>query len=230
MAHIHRHMDDVARVYEETMPAHVLEHYLSKRSRFIVQRLKSGVVLDVGCGTGLLARRLRDQGIESIGVDESFGMAKECREHNRIPCAHGDSARLPFKSNSVDAALCIATMHHVVGSTEVARTLGEMLRIVKPGGWILVWDHNPLNPYWPIFMKRLPQDQEETRLIPLKEFVSTLKASNVSKIEAKRLGLVPDFTPSWLLWFFQALEWMVERIPGLRAFCAHNVVVAVKGS
>ncbi len=230
MGHAHRHMDDVAHAYEETIPAHVQEHYLKKRIAFIAKRLKQGTIVDVGCGTGLLAGKLRDQGYQALGVDESFGMLKECLAQNTVACAHGDSARLPIQSNSVDAAICIAAMHHVVGLAEIQDTLRDMLRIVKPGGWVLVWDHNPLNPYWPIFMKRLPQDQEETRLVPLGEFIETLRESGVLQIEAHRLGLVPDFAPKALLWFFQALEWLVERIPGLRVFCAHNVVVAVKGS
>ena len=230
MAHAHRHMDDVAHHYEETIPSHVQEHYLQKRLNFITQRLNGGSIIDVGCGTGLLAGKLRSLGHQAFGVDESFGMLKKCLAHNHISCAHGDSARLPLKSNSVDAAICIAAMHHVVGRAEIQNTLREMLRVVKPGGWVLVWDHNPLNPYWPIFMKRLPQDQEETRLVPLGELVETLHESGVSRIEAHRLGLVPDFAPKGLLWFFQAVEWLIERVPGLNLFCAHNVVVAYKRS
>lgn len=228
MERAHRHMDDVAHGYEQTIPAHVQAHYLQKRLNFINRRIKQGTIVDVGCGTGLLASRLREAGYRAFGVDESFGMLKECLARNSIACAHGNSARLPIRSESADAAVCIAAMHHVVGQTEIQNTLREMLRIVKPGGWILVWDHNPLNPYWPIFMKRLPQDQEETRLVPLGEFVETLRASGVSRIEAHRLGLVPDFTPPWLLGFFKAMEWIIERLPGLNLFCAHNVVVAYK--
>lgn len=227
---VHQHMDDVAHRYEETIPPHVVQHYLRKRTAFIRRRLSRGVIVDVGCGTGLLASALREAGYQVIGVDESFGMLKECRAAHAVPCAHGDSAQLPLRSNSVDVAMCVATMHHVVGQREVRHTLREMLRVVRPGGWILVWDHNPLNPYWPIFMRRLPQDQEPTRLIPMRELLSALKEEPVVSIEAKRLGLVPDFSPRGLLWLFQALEWVVERVAGLRWACAHNVVVAVKGS
>ena len=222
-------MDDVAHVYEETIPPHVIGHYLRKRVAFIQRQLRAGTIVDVGCGTGLLASRLRDAGYRVVGVDESFGMLKECRTTHAVPCVHGDSSSLPIRSGSIDAAICIATMHHVVGREAIAGSLREMLRIVKPGGRIVVWDHNPLNPYWPIFMKRLPQDQEETRLVPLGELVSTLRQAGAVSIEARRLGLVPDFAPRQLLWFFQGMEWLIERIPGLRAGCAHNVVVAVKG-
>lgn len=225
----HRHMDEVAGLYEKTIPPHVVEHYLQKRVDFIRKRLRPGShVVDVGCGTGLLARKLREAGFKASGVDESSGMLKECLKLNGVSCVNGDSAKLPIRSGSMDAAVCIATMHHVVSKEAIAQTLMEMARIVKPGGQVLIWDHNPLNPYWPIFMKRLPQDQEETRLIPLHELVAALKQAPVSSIQAWRMGLVPDFAPRAFLWFFKALEWLVERIPGLRVFCAHNVVLAIK--
>ena len=226
----HRHMDEVAGIYEKTIPPHVAEHYLQKRAAFIRKRLKpASHVVDVGCGTGLLARRLKEAGFKASGFDESFGMLKECLGVNRIACADGDSSRLPIRSGSVDAAICIATMHHVVDKQAVKQTLLEMVRIVKPGGWVLVWDHNPLNPYWPIFMKNLPQDQERTRLIPLQELILAFKQAPISSIRYWRTGWVPDFTPRAFLWFFKALEFVIERIPGLRAFAAHNVVLAVKG-
>ena len=36
----------------------------------------------------------------------------------------------------------------------------------RPGGRVLVWDHNPRNPYWGRLMARVPQDTGEERLIP----------------------------------------------------------------
>ncbi len=53
------HFDSIATVYDESLPAHVVEHYLRKRTAFIVATLPArAAVLDVGCGTGALAARL----------------------------------------------------------------------------------------------------------------------------------------------------------------------------
>ena len=226
----HTHMDDVAHIYEQTIPAHVLHHYLRKRAAFIRRRMARGLILDVGCGTGLLGVKLREAGLEVIGLDESLGMLKTCQHVHGIPSFCGDSAQLPIAANSVDAAVCVAALHHVRNAEQIRATLAEMFRVVKPGGWLLVWDHNPLNPYWPFLMKRMPQDQEPTRLVPLQELLNDLRLDGVASVEARRSGLVPDFAPPSLLWLFQAIEWVVERTPGLRYWCAHNVVLATKAS
>jgi len=227
----HVHMDEVAAVYDETIPRHVQAHYLRKRVAFIRRRLASGRVADVGCGTGVLDEALRKASVDVVGLDESEGMLRHY--HGRDEGLHGvcaDSTRLPLASESVEAAVCIAVLHHVGSPEQVRRTIAEMLRIVKPGGWILLWDHNPLNPYWPLFMKRLPQDQEPTRLVPMRELREALRELGARRIEARRLGLVPDFAPAGWLPAFQALEWLAERLPGIRNFCAHNVVLAVKAA
>ena len=105
-----------------------------------------------------------------------------------------------------------------------------MCRVTRSGGNVVVWDHNPKNPYWPLLMKRVPQDSGDERLVPQEEVVADLGAAGVPApaIRAHRSGLVPDFTPPALLGLAQALERAVEVTPGLNIFCAHNVVVARK--
>ena len=48
------------------------------------------------------------------------------------------------------------------------------------------------------------------------------------EIRARRSGLMPDFTPPRLVKVVALVEAVVERVPGLNIFCAHNVVVARK--
>ena len=59
----------------------------------------------------------------------------------------------------------VATFHHIADPGDVRVTLAEMVRVARPGGRILVWDHNPRNPYWGRLMARVPQDTGEERLI-----------------------------------------------------------------
>ena len=65
-------------------------------------------------------------------------------------------------------------MHHIAEADSVHTALGEMVRVTRPGGLVLVWDHNPRNPYWKHLMARVPQDDGSERLIPVGEVVSGL--------------------------------------------------------
>jgi UDP-glucose 4-epimerase len=68
-------------------------------------------------------------------------------------------------------------MHHIAAPEAVRATLAEMVRVARPGGWVLVWDHNPRNPYWKLLMKRVPQDTGDERLIPERELLAGLRAA-----------------------------------------------------
>jgi SAM-dependent methyltransferase len=221
--------DAVASVYDESLPGHVVEHYLQKRLDFIRQHTTADLVLDVGCGTGSLLERVADAGYQAIGLDPSRGMLAQLRTRRpEIPTVAGDGAALPFPDGTFALVYCIAVMHHVAEVGAVRRTLTEMSRVTRPGGHILIWDHNPANPYWPWLMKRVPQDTGGERLIPTDEIISGLTAGGARPISCQQLGLVPDFTPQLLLGGAQFAERLVEATPLVRRLCAHNVILAVK--
>jgi ubiquinone/menaquinone biosynthesis C-methylase UbiE len=224
------HFDEVAAHYDESLPAHVREHYLEKRARYLAERVPPPArVLDVGCGTGVLAGRLAGLGYEVVGVDPSGGMLGVMRENfPGVGAVQGSGTELPFAAGEFDLALTVATLHHTAAPGDVERTLGEMARVVRSGGHVLVWDHNPRNPYWPRIMRRVPQDHGEERLVPLVEIERGLRAGGAEPVEVAQTGLVPDFTPRPLLGAAALLERLAERTPGIRGLCAHNVVLAVK--
>jgi hypothetical protein len=103
-----------------------------------------------------------------------------------------------------------------------------MGRVVRSGGYVLLWDHNPLNPYWPILMKRVPQDSGDERLVPLGEILADVRAAGLQLVTARRLGLIPDFVPAGLMPLARTAERLVETVPPLSLVAAHNVVVARK--
>lgn len=221
--------DRIAAHYDTAIPEHVAQHYLRKRVALVRELVvPGGTVLDVGCGTGTLAAALRGAGYRVYGVDASTGMLAQLHTAGRgVPVA-SFSERLPFAEASFGLAITVATLHHITNEGRIAQTLAEMCRVVRRGGYVVAWDHNPKNPYWPLLMKRVPQDTGEERLIPQEEIVADFAAAGVSDVRAQRSGLVPDFTPPILLPVVSLAEAIVERTPGLSIFCAHNVVIAHK--
>lgn len=220
--------DRIAEDYDEALPAHVVAHYLEKRNRFVRGHCPVGRALDVGCGTGVLAERLSREGFEMTGVDPSAGMLEVmARNAPNVRAQRASGESLPFEDASFDLTLSIAAFHHIAEPAAVAATLREMLRVTRPGGQILIWDHNPRNPYWKLLMARVPQDDGSERLVPESELRAGL-APGCSAIRSWQLGFVPDFVPQRLLGIAAGLETLVERTPLVRRLCAHNVVLATR--
>ncbi len=101
-------------------------------------------IADVGCGPGFMCAEVATEvGPDGavIGVDSSPQMLevaeKRCREHPNVEFRSGEATRLPLDSESADAALCVQVLEYV---PDVAAALGELHRVVRPGGRVAVWD------------------------------------------------------------------------------------------
>ncbi len=221
--------DVVAAEYDASLPPHVMEHYLRKRLAFIRRHVPPGPTLDLGCGTGLLAERVARAGYAVVGLDPSRGMLARLRDrYPGILTVVGDGTTLPFADDHFALTYCVAVLHHIADPVAVRQTLREMARVTRSGGHILIWDHNPRNPYWPLLMRRVPQDTGAERLIPEGEVLAGLAQGEARALISAQLGLMPDFAPPPLVGVLAALERRVEAVPGLRRLCAHNVVLARK--
>jgi len=226
---VSRHFDEIAGEYDASIPTHVRDHYLHRRAKLVGKLSRKGhKLLEIGCGTRLLAKELADSGHIVFGLDVSLEMLKIGQPNFRENFVVGDSSGLPFRSNSFDLTLCIATLHHIAEPHTVCKSIQEMARVTKPDGRVVVIDHNPLNPYWPILMKRVPQDCGNERLIPLSEILKDVEISGAKAVEWWRTGFTPDFMPRALLPLWMIIEHLIESIPGLRKLCAHNVIVFQK--
>ena len=188
-----------------------------------------GLVLDVGCGTGQLGAAIAAEGFDVFGVDLSSSMVARARERGLVGTFAGVTTALPFADNCFDLALTVATLHHLETPERVAATVREMGRVVKRGGFVVLWDHNPANPYWPILMKRVPQDSGDERLVPRDELLRDTRRRGAADppgacAAASRPTSCPCSWPDAWRW----VERAVEVTPGVNVLAAHNVVVARK--
>lgn len=100
-------------------------------------------VLDVGFGTGVLTKRLYDDGYEISGVDFSEKMIRTARA--KMPDArlikHDFSLGLPeeLSGESFDFIVCTYALHHL-GKQEKIRFINELLGRLRPNGRILIGD------------------------------------------------------------------------------------------
>jgi SAM-dependent methyltransferase len=116
----------------------MLETYLSW-----VDFPRDAQVLDVGCGTGATTRLLaRWPGVRAVvGVDPSPVFLEQARElageHPQVAFQEGDVRSLAFDDGAFDVALAHTCLTHVPGPE---RALAELLRVIRPGGWLAVFD------------------------------------------------------------------------------------------
>ena len=118
-------------------------------------------VLDVGCGTGVLARSLSSRGARVVGVDPNDEVLAAARRTVPTGTFHRAGAQaLPFADRSFDGAVFLNSLHHVP-KPDTHRALREAARVVKAAGPIVVVE--PLAGGSFFCVLRLVEDETEVR-------------------------------------------------------------------
>lgn len=97
-------------------------------------------VLDVACGTGVVAREAARRGAEATGLDRNPGMLAVARRlAPSIKWREGMAEKLPFDDDSFDAVTC---QFGLMFFEDRMQALNEMMRVLRPGGRlaVAVWD------------------------------------------------------------------------------------------
>ena len=156
------HSDRVRRFYDResgryesqrygTADPRVARPYL-ERLRFILEMfdVRGRQVLDIGCGPGILEPYLLDRSCRVMALDLSARMVEKARlelashpgRENVAYCvASADS--LPFGNAVFDAVACIGVVSYW---PELTRGLGEIARVLRPGGTLILQASNRLAP------------------------------------------------------------------------------------
>jgi SAM-dependent methyltransferase len=103
----------------------------------------SATILDLGCGYGRVCQQLHGLGYtNAIGLDTSPGMVAIGRKHHpELDLRHLATPELPFPDASVDGVLLVAVLTCIPGDEDQRRLVAEILRVLKPGGWLHVSDY-----------------------------------------------------------------------------------------
>jgi len=125
-----------------------MRHFLSpadqKRMEYIVDWC-DGVskILDIGCGDGMLAKRLSEKGSEVVGVDISIDQLKEGKRNSKsLNFVRGDATHPVFRRGSFDVVVAGEVLEHLRRPFE---SLLEWRHLLKPNGRLILSTPNNVN-------------------------------------------------------------------------------------
>jgi ubiquinone/menaquinone biosynthesis C-methylase UbiE len=135
------HYDRLASVYDQNWA--YSPDFLEWMSGCILARLRvepGDRLLDVGCGTGLYARRLAEHAELVVCVDPSARMLEQLPDHPRLVAVQASAEDLVVGSPTLlvdrfEAILVKEAIHHV---TDRGAVIGGLARLLAPGGRLLV--------------------------------------------------------------------------------------------
>jgi SAM-dependent methyltransferase len=145
----------VARAYERYLRSvfqiFISRQHFDEQSEFAIYRSllgpPSGAILDLGCGTGLFARRLAREAPDApvVGLDVSHAMIEEAvaqsREHGiAVDFIRAEAPELPFRDASLGGILQARGMSFI---DDVGRLFAEVSRVLRPGARFVASTHLP---------------------------------------------------------------------------------------
>ncbi|HET58519.1 MAG TPA: class I SAM-dependent methyltransferase [Deltaproteobacteria bacterium] len=134
------------KLYNKISKTGIFQRNYDLLAQDILRHCKEGNCLDVGMGPGWLLIKLHKQSpaLHLHGIDISPSMVEKAKTNVRtaglagiIDLKTGDASHIPYGDGSFDAVVSTGSIHHW---KEPVRALNEIHRVLKHGGYALVYD------------------------------------------------------------------------------------------
>ena len=144
---------------ERTVPGIAEENYWFRRHEIVYAHLRDRcagrTVLEAGSGEGYGANMIAEVAARVVGLDYDLGAVDHVRAvYPRVDMVRGNLAGLPFDDATLDVVVNFQVIEHL---WDQAQFLSECLRVLRPGGELLISTPNritfspgrdtPLNPF-----------------------------------------------------------------------------------
>jgi SAM-dependent methyltransferase len=119
-------------------------------------------VVDVGCGIGQFEDYLGGHFKKLLGFDLSLEMLRVATRLYPLQTGGGyicaNALSLPLPDETADVVFSSCLMHHLPAG-DLLPALCEMQRVAKRGGYVVIFEHNPLNPLTQLVVRTTPLDR-----------------------------------------------------------------------
>ena len=149
----------LAAVLSFNLPAYFNEAYSTWEIACVLGALDSWTdlrVLDVGCGVGRVTVPVARAGARVVALDNSRQMLAACKQNveaagvgDHVAYQQGSARKIPVSDGDFDVVLCLGVLEHLPPDVRT-EALGEITRVVKPGGSVLVVANSTSS----VFLKR----------------------------------------------------------------------------
>lgn len=189
-------------------------YYFAEMKVRLLQAYESNAalqVLDVGCGDGTTEYFMQQYFPTWLlrGIDVSEESIKEAHQKNINAAVFElyDGTNIPAADNSVDIVFIAGVLHHVSFELHL-KILQEVYRVLKPGGRLYLFEHNPLNPVTKYLVNTCVFDKD-AKLLRSGYCTSLLKAA---KLNLKKIDFIIFFPRkgifSKLIFLEKYLQWL----------------------
>lgn len=205
----------------------------------LLRRIKTGTILDFGCGKGVGMKRFLKRGWQTIGFDPQLDDLKIAKIFGNVVCGVGEW--IPFADETFDVVISSHVLHHMA---DPQKGLQEIFRCLRSRGYLLLAEtveDNPLlklarnmNPYFEGVPVRSRYTRTSLRcLIKTNHFTMLeedvwglfvwiyVELARRSKTLAKISYLLPSMMDS--------LEtYLLIKVKPLRKYCLQHYILAYK--
>jgi SAM-dependent methyltransferase len=164
-------------------------------------------ILDVGCGVGLTSKHLAPHFGRLAGIDVAPGVVDAAKQR----CPGGefqlyDGRQIPYEPATFDVVFTVCVLHHVP-PPQWRALVGEMARVLKPGGLLYVFEHNPYNPLTRRAVNNCPFDADAV-LLTRKRAAALVRGAGLEPAEERYILFFP-----WNGRAFRSVESALRWLP-----------------
>jgi SAM-dependent methyltransferase len=187
----------------------------------------------LGCGTGIFLEKVAPAGARIVGLDLSADLLAKARARlfaaPNVVLHRGNAERMPYATSSFDTVYGSSVLHHL----DLDRALGEVFRVLRPGGRCVFTEPNILNPQVAVMFhlgltKRYfgvsPDELAFSRFRALR----ALRAAGFAGAEVEPFDFLHPATPEALCGVVDRAGRAIERLPLLREITGSFVMRACR--
>ena len=165
-------------------------------------------ILDVGCGHGFAHPMLTEAGHAVTGVEIAEEVLCLARAANPgVAYLPYDGKILPFPDASFDIVTAMCVVHHVP-VPQWSAFLAELRRTLRPGGLMVIFEHNPLNPVVHyLFKYGFGGMDEGATMVGRRRLESLIAGAGCSQVRSAYILFTP-FAGRFFRWLDRVLAWL----------------------